>query len=162
MTISKQPSHPSSPLEYKHLKLVDSFYSTDDPENRDKTRVTRDEKSGHVIECVRKMRLGDLNVYSPKRAADWRISVNIEVPGMCHLIIISIAENRKVHNHALVPHPVGTPTHTRRKDRICYSHEEFNIDLTQVTSNTGPNAAVRLCTLLARSPFTNFMLYNFH
>jgi hypothetical protein len=33
------------------------------------------------VECVRKIRLSDLNVYSPKRAADWRVSVNLEVSG---------------------------------------------------------------------------------
>lgn len=46
-------------------------------------RVTRDEKADNkVLECVRKLRLGDLNVYSPKKAADWRISVNLEVKGL--------------------------------------------------------------------------------
>ena len=34
-----------------------------------------------MVECVKKIRLRDLNVYSPKRAADWRVSVNLEVPG---------------------------------------------------------------------------------
>jgi len=117
MRISSQPSHPASPLEYKHIKLVDSFYSPDTGAGaaKEKTRVTRDEKSGTVIECMRKMRLGDLNIYSPKRAADWRVSVNLEVP---------------------VSHPIGSPSYARRKDRICYSHEEFNIDLTQVTSSS--------------------------
>ena len=43
--------------------------------------MTRDEKTGKVLECTRKIRLGDLNVYSPKRAADWRVSVNMEIPG---------------------------------------------------------------------------------
>ncbi|KAF8551691.1 mRNA triphosphatase CET1 [Imleria badia] len=115
---STEPSHPASPLEYKHFKLVDSFYASDNPRDRDKIRVTREEKTGTVIEITKKVRLGDLNIYSPKRQADWRVSVTLEVP---------------------VPHPVGTPTLTRRKDRICYSHEEFNIDLTQVVSNAGPN-----------------------
>lgn len=40
-------------------------------------------------------------------------------------------------------HPLGSPTHTRRKDRMSYSHEEFIIDLTQVTSTMSPNAPVR-------------------
>jgi polynucleotide 5'-triphosphatase len=39
-----------------------------------------------------------------------------------------------------VPHPVGSPTHTRRKDRLSYSHEEFNVDLTQVTVSSHPGA----------------------
>jgi len=81
--------------------------------------VTRDDKTGTVLECMRKVRLGDLNIYSPKREADWRVSVNLEVP---------------------MSHPIGTPTLTRRKDRLSYSHEEFKIDLTQVTSTVSPNA----------------------
>jgi polynucleotide 5'-triphosphatase len=43
----------------------------------------------------------------------------------------------------VVPQPSGTPTHTRRKDRISYSHEEFSIDLTQVTSTASGSGAVR-------------------
>ncbi|KAF9077505.1 mRNA capping enzyme [Rhodocollybia butyracea] len=112
---SSQPGYAStSPLDYHHLYLIDSFYPSESkPGDRDKIRVTRDEKTGTVTECMKKIRLGDLNIYSPKRNADWRVSVNLEVP---------------------VSHPVGTPTHSRRKDRMSYSHEEFNIDLTQVTS----------------------------
>ncbi|KAJ3867706.1 MAG: CYTH-like domain-containing protein [Lentinula lateritia] len=110
---SSQPGYASSsPLDYHHLRLVDSFYPSE-TNDREKIRVTRDEKSGAVIECMRKIRLGDLNIYSPKRLADWRVSVNLEVP---------------------CSHPVGSSTHQRKKDRMSYSHEEFNIDLTQVTS----------------------------
>jgi len=112
-TSSALPSHPSSPLNYTHLYLVDSFYTAE--HGKDKTRVTRDEKTGVVTESVRKVRLGDLNIYSPKRSCDWRVSVNLEIP---------------------VPHPVGSPARTRRKDRMNYSHEEFNIDLTQVTASS--------------------------
>ncbi|KAI0322029.1 mRNA triphosphatase CET1 [Amylostereum chailletii] len=116
---SHQAGHSSSPLSYSHLHLVDSFYASDNPRDRDKIRVTRDEKSGEVLETMRKVRLANLDIYSPKRAADWRISVNMEVP---------------------VPHPIGSPTHTRKKDRMSYTHEEFSIDLTQVTSSGGPNS----------------------
>lgn len=112
-TASSQPGHPSTPLAYDHLHLVDSFYSSEGSGDRDKIRVTRNEKTNEVIESLRKVRLGNLDIYSPKRAADWRISVNVEVP---------------------VKHPIGTATFKRRKDRMSYSHEEFRIDLTQVTS----------------------------
>jgi len=115
---SNQPEHPSTPLAYSHRHLIDSFYAPENPRDRDKIRVTRDEKTGQVTECLKKVRLANLDIYSPKRAADWRISVNVEVP---------------------VSHPLGSPTHTRRKDRMSYSHEEFSIDLTQVTSTAGPN-----------------------
>lgn len=110
---SDKPGHHSSSIEYAHSHLVDSFYASENPRDREKIRVTRNEKTGDVIATVKKIRLGNLDVYSPKRAADWRISVNVEVP---------------------VQHPLGSPTHSRRKDRISYSHEEFVVDLTQVTS----------------------------
>ncbi|KAJ4482298.1 CYTH-like domain-containing protein [Lentinula aciculospora] len=115
---SSQPGYASSsPLDYHHLYLVDTFYASE-TNDREKIRVTRDEKTGNVLECMKKIRLGDLNVYSPKRMADWRVSVNLEVP---------------------VSHPVGSSTHTRKKDRMSYAHEEFNIDLTQVTSTNSSN-----------------------
>lgn len=79
---SSEPSHPASPLEYRHFKLVDSFYTFDNPRDREKIRVTREEKTGTVIEVTKKVRLGDLNIHSPKRSADWRVSVSLEVPGM--------------------------------------------------------------------------------
>ncbi|KAJ6508934.1 mRNA capping enzyme [Mycena sanguinolenta] len=133
---SAQPGFPSTPLAYTHLHLVDSFYPTDNPHDKEKIRVTRDEKTGAVVECMRKIRLGDLNIFSPKRAADWRISVNIEVP---------------------VSHPVGSPTHTRKKDRMSYSHEEFCIDLTQVhasmSSNSPPDILHELEIEIARPQF---------
>ncbi|TCD70742.1 mRNA-capping enzyme subunit beta [Steccherinum ochraceum] len=118
-TFSAQPGHTSAPLEYTHLHLVDTFYQPDSTRDKDKVRVTRDEKSGTVLECMQKVRLGNLDVYSPKRAADWRISVNMEIP---------------------VPPPIGTATLTRKKDRMSYAHEEFTIDLTQVTSSTSPTS----------------------
>jgi len=64
-------------VDYSHLHLVDTFYPG---EGNEKIRVTRDEDTSTVVETMRKIRLGDLNVYSPKREADWRVSVNLEVP----------------------------------------------------------------------------------
>jgi polynucleotide 5'-triphosphatase len=76
--LKTSPHQPTpTPLTYAHHYLVDSFYTTSD---REKVRVTRDEKTGTMLECMRKIRLGNLDVYSPKRAADWRISVNLEIP----------------------------------------------------------------------------------
>ena len=76
---SRQASHPTSPLRYHHSYLVDSFYSS---RSNDKIRVTRDEKSGEVKEVVQKVRMGNLDIFSPKRFADWRVSVNLEIPGV--------------------------------------------------------------------------------
>ena len=75
------PTHVGSPLDYSHRFLVDSFYASEGGGNeKEKIRVTRDEKTGTTLECMRKLRLGNLNVYSPKYAADWRVSVNLEIP----------------------------------------------------------------------------------
>ncbi|CAE6486126.1 unnamed protein product [Rhizoctonia solani] len=102
-------------VKYSHTKLVDEFYG----EGGDKIRLTRDEKTGKVAACVRKKRIANLDVHSPKQNVDWRISINVEEP----------ASN-----------PTGNPAHTRRKDRISYTHQAFKIDLTQVTSShNGPN-----------------------
>ncbi|KXN82860.1 mRNA-capping enzyme subunit beta [Leucoagaricus sp. SymC.cos] len=119
---SQQSSHPASALKYTHQILVDSFFPLDPnsgSSDREKIRVTRDEKTGQVVECIHKIRLGDLNIFSPKQHADWRVSVNLEVPKQ---------------------HPIGTVTHKRKKDRLSYSHEEFIIDLTQVASSTSAAA----------------------
>jgi polynucleotide 5'-triphosphatase len=54
---------------------------------------------------------------------------------------------------------VGGATHTRRKDRLSYSHEEFKIDLTQVTSSTSPNAPVnKFKKVLFRFSFSSYPL----
>ncbi|KAF5360375.1 hypothetical protein D9756_004919 [Leucocoprinus leucothites] len=119
---SQQPSHPASPLKYTHQLLKDSFYPLDpnsSNSDRDKIRVTKDEKTNQMVECIHKIRLGDLNIYSPKHHGDWRVSVNVEVPKQ---------------------HPIGTALNTRKKDRLSYSHEEFIIDLTQVTSQASAAA----------------------
>ncbi|CAK5284246.1 unnamed protein product [Mycena citricolor] len=133
---SSQSSFPSTPLEYNHLHLIDSFYaSSENPKDKEKIRVTRDEKTGNVLECMRKVRLGDLNIYNPKRHADWRVSVNVEIP---------------------VQHPVGSVSHTRKKDRLSYTHQEFIIDLTQVTASyaNGPSEILHELELeIARPAF---------
>lgn len=76
---SRQPNHPTSPLRYQHSYLIDTFHNVENESS--KIRVTRDEKTGEVVECLKKVRLGNLDVYSPKWNADWRVSVNMEIPG---------------------------------------------------------------------------------
>ena len=78
--VSKTASspYPHSRVHYAHTKLIDSFHSGSGSQ---KIRVTTDEKTGAVKECVAKTRIADLNIYSPKRKVDWRISVNAETPG---------------------------------------------------------------------------------
>ncbi|ELU39003.1 mRNA capping enzyme, beta chain domain-containing protein [Rhizoctonia solani AG-1 IA] len=109
-------------VKYSHTKLVDEFYGEGGkfvPLAQRSIRLTRDEKTGKVAACVRKKRIANLDVHSPKQNVDWRISINVEEP--------------------------GNPAHTRRKDRISYTHQAFKIDLTQVTSShNGPNQVRRI------------------
>ncbi|KAI0712672.1 mRNA triphosphatase CET1 [Earliella scabrosa] len=109
-------------ISYEHLHLIDHFY-TPDGGRGEKIRVTRDEKTREVRACMRKVRLGNLDIYCPKRSVDWRVSVNMEIP---------------------VPVPSGTPSHSRKKDRLSYTHQEFAIDLTQVTATHGGNSKPEL------------------
>jgi polynucleotide 5'-triphosphatase len=67
-----------APVRYKHVVLVDEFYSGGSGSER--IRVTRDKSTGQIIESLAKRRVADLEITSPKRKVDWRISVNIEQP----------------------------------------------------------------------------------
>ena len=141
---STQPKWPSTPISYAHLHLVDTFYGPD----HDKIRVTREERTGNVVACVRKVRLGSLNIFCPKQVADWRISVNVEIDGACILSFL-YATILIVMSRLLVSPPIGTSVLTRKKDRMRYTHEEFFVDLTQVTSSISPNAPVRVsCSVI--------------
>jgi mRNA capping enzyme, beta chain len=105
------PISSSSPLTYSHKYLIDSFYASD-TNDRDKIRVTRDEKTNAVIECMRKVRLGNLDVYSPRQAADWRISVNLEVPGSSIAISSTMPKPLKSSVQCRIP---SEPRHTSGK-----------------------------------------------
>ncbi|KAG0298739.1 mRNA-capping enzyme subunit beta [Linnemannia gamsii] len=82
-----------------------------------KTRVSRDQKTNEVLGTIQKVRVADLDIFSPRRPFDYRISVNIEHP---------------------VDEPSGTPERERKKDRVSYQLNNLKIDLTQVKSNNSP------------------------
>jgi hypothetical protein len=70
-------------ISYKHTKQVDKTYQyvTADPTSRNnKIRVTTNAQ-GEILEMIVKENLGHLNVYSPRTAFDWRISINNERKG---------------------------------------------------------------------------------
>ncbi|KAG0165118.1 mRNA-capping enzyme subunit beta [Apophysomyces sp. BC1034] len=99
-------------IKYKHTKEVDHFYQVGNA----KYRVTTDQKTGQIVPngIIEKVRVANLNIHSPMRSLDYRISVNIEKP-----------RNK----------PTSTPTMEREKDRMSYQHGWFNFDLTQVKTN---------------------------
>ncbi|GAA5884298.1 hypothetical protein JCM6882_002217 [Rhodosporidiobolus microsporus] len=107
------PSYPSAIVRYAHTREVDTFHELPQPGGpRRKVRVTRDQKGVKQPHAVEKVRVADMNVFSPKRRFDWRVSVSLENPA---------------------PIPDTPPTHTRYKDRISYTHQLFTVDLTQVS-----------------------------
>ncbi|KAF9125691.1 mRNA-capping enzyme subunit beta [Mortierella sp. 14UC] len=100
---------------YKHTYEKDQFYNI----QGHKTRVTRDQKTNEILGTVRKDRIADLDIFSPRRPFDYRVSVNVEVP---------------------VPYPGddAQPQRERQKDRVSYRLNNLKIDLTQVKSNNTP------------------------
>lgn len=67
-----------APVRYKHVVLIDEFYSGGN--NSERIRVTRDKNTRQIIQSIAKRRVADLEITSPKRKVDWRISVNVEQP----------------------------------------------------------------------------------
>ncbi|WFD19623.1 mRNA-capping enzyme subunit beta [Malassezia caprae] len=104
-------------VSYKHLRETDSFYDevlpTGEPVH---LRVTRDSQTQEIKPggVVAKKRIDDLNVFCPMRMYDYRISISTETP---------------------MPRPPenSMPMFVREKDRLSYSLQEFQVDLTQVT-----------------------------
>ncbi|KAF8943678.1 mRNA-capping enzyme subunit beta [Haplosporangium gracile] len=103
-----------SRVEYKHTYETDQFFTV----RGVKTRVSRDQKTNAVLGTIQKERVADLDIFSPRRPFDYRISINIEKP---------------------VPEPSGAPERERKKDRVSYQLNNLKIDLTQVKSNNTPN-----------------------
>ncbi|GAA6033572.1 hypothetical protein JCM8097_001461 [Rhodosporidiobolus ruineniae] len=109
---SAAPTYPYATVRYAHTRELDTFHEV--PPGRRKVRVTRDQKDKtKPASAVEKVRVADMNIFSPKRLFDWRLSVSLENPA---------------------PVPDTPPTHSRYKDRISYTHQLFTVDLTQVSS----------------------------
>ncbi|GAA5974638.1 hypothetical protein JCM11641_007035 [Rhodosporidiobolus odoratus] len=109
---SAAPTYPHAPVRYAHTREIDTFH-TAPSSSTGKVRVTTNQKDRSRRKAVEKVRVADMNIFSPKRMFDWRVSVSLENPA---------------------PIPDTPPTHTRYKDRISYTHQLFTVDLTQVTS----------------------------
>lgn len=126
-------------MSYKHVHETDAFFepsadlsqsvqlsippSVQSAINHRRTfklRVTRDQKSGAILAKIVKVRVADLNIYSPNTLFDWRISVNIEM-----------SYSGDISN--LTPTVEHGKRTDRNKDRVSYTHQAYQIDLTQVT-----------------------------
>jgi polynucleotide 5'-triphosphatase len=125
VALTASTSYAHAPLNARHLVTVDEFFTTPSSHSHNgsvegKLRVTRDEKTGQLVECIIKRRLGDLHILSPKREVDWRLSVNLEEKADIGMV-----------------GGAAKALYSRRKDRMEYLHQHFHIDLTQVSDNTG-------------------------
>lgn len=67
-------------MRYERQHEVDCFHRM--PEIGGSVRVTRDAQTMTVKDkgIIKKKRLADINIFSPNRALDYRISVNVEEP----------------------------------------------------------------------------------
>jgi hypothetical protein len=126
------------PMRYVHTKERDSFYEAPpfalnglppsiraqiNPRHQAKLRVTTDQKTGKVIAKIIKVRVADLDIYSPHTVFDWRISVNLEM-------------NYEGDIDGLVEGGGNSGKRADRiKDRVTYKHLAYQVDLTQVISD---------------------------
>lgn len=128
------------PMAYVHTHECDTFYELSQAgmlslpqsilhtlnsslrNSKAKVRITTDQKTGNTLAKIVKVRLGDLDVYSPNTEFDYRISINLEknLEGDWHDLVDPTARNVR--------------TSDRNKDRVSYKHLAYQIDLTQVIS----------------------------
>ncbi|KAL9577258.1 MAG: hypothetical protein Q9212_006480 [Teloschistes hypoglaucus] len=127
---------PRVPLSYVHTRETDTFYDLSDKSisslppsvqqyldrrNRPKLRITTDQKTGKEIAKIVKVRINDIEIYSPQTLFDWRVSVSLEVNydgDMRDLVESTEGKDRRRPD--------------RNKDRVSYKHSHYQIDLTQV------------------------------
>ena len=84
-------------------------------------RITTEQKTGKEIAKIIKTRVADIDIYSPRTAFDWRVSVNVEMNfdgDMKDLVEVDRRDGKRAD---------------RNKDRMSYKHLAYQIDLTQVT-----------------------------
>ena len=104
------------------LALPSSIRSHFNPRhNKAKVRITTDQKTGRELAKIIKVRLSDLDVYSPRTPFDWRVSVNLEMR--------FDGDSRDL----VEMNEAGRRAPERNKDRLTYRHLAYQIDLTQVT-----------------------------
>ena len=125
---------------YKHTRETDTFYELTQAgalalppsitsglnvnprhANKSKVRITTDQKTGKVLAKIIKVRVCDIDIYSPRTVFDWRVSVNVEM------------DYKGETTDLVEPQTRDGKQADRNKDRMSYKHLAYQIDLTQVT-----------------------------
>jgi hypothetical protein len=128
-------------VHYKHRREIDKYYDIP-PEMQNRipacvrsrlgnrrsvrARVTYDQKSGEILAKIIKARVADIDLHMPMCPMDCRISINLEMNWDG-----PVEELEQLG---------ATPTQgltDRRKDRLSYKQNHYQVDLTQVTMPTG-------------------------
>ncbi|SNX87908.1 related to CTL1 - RNA 5`-triphosphatase with manganese- or cobalt-dependent NTPase activities [Melanopsichium pennsylvanicum] len=119
MTVSGEASYTGAKVSYQRRKEIDYFH----PAPTGKVRVTRDAETLVIKQdgVVQKQRIADLNIHCPNRLFDYRISINAENP---------------------TEEPTSDHVSIREKNRLSYAHQNFIVDLTQVTVPEKPQEPI--------------------
>ncbi|KAF2103156.1 mRNA triphosphatase CET1 [Rhizodiscina lignyota] len=128
------------PITYKHPRETDAFYELNqtgylqlpqmarqviNPNHKRKMRITTDSKTNQITAKIVKARVADIDILRPDNDLDLRISVNLEIefPGEINdYINLTMSPRSQRDNSA------------REKDRLSYTHQATQIDLTKVTT----------------------------
>lgn len=128
-------------IRYLHRRETDKFYELPSsyvatlppaikqyikPRQNLKVRVSHDQKSNEILAAIIKIRVDNLDIYSPLSPLDCRISVNFEMKYDGDL-----GELRAIASDQQSP--------DRNKDRLSYTQSCYQIDLTQVTQTESIN-----------------------
>ncbi len=137
-------------MTYKHRRERDSFHTLPQAAHSSipqlirehpsvqkhgvRVRVSHDQVTGKEIAKIIKVRIADMEIYSPLTAFDWRVSVSLEMKYEGPLGAVSSDPDRN-------------------KDRMSYHHLAYDIDLTQVTtvSNVSITESLAINNLLISS-----------
>jgi polynucleotide 5'-triphosphatase len=148
---SKAPGASRPPVDYQHTREIDMFYELGQeqfatlPETvkrlihssgaRQRIRVTRDQKTGQVIRCMIKHRIGNLEISSPQTEWDYRVGINLEInyPGPIDKLQPVVEAGKDLESMK------------RQKDRMSYSWlGAYQVDLTQVQQGPMKNHELEL------------------
>ncbi|ETS60304.1 hypothetical protein PaG_05859 [Moesziomyces aphidis] len=116
---SGESSYTGAKVSYQRRKEIDYFH----PAPGGKVRVTRDADTLAIKPdgIIQKQRIADLNIHCPNRLFDYRISINTEAPA-----------DKPTSDHVSI----------REKNRLSYTHQNFIVDLTQVTVADKPQEPI--------------------